>query len=113
MKLLYSPNSPYARVARVCALYQSIEIEFEAVGLRQHADAILDYNPAAMVPTLVLDDGLFLTETRVICEYFETLSQREFVSPPSDLVGRHREGLANNFLDGVAVWDSRNPTPCR
>ena len=104
MKLLYTPNSPYSRVARICALQQQSKLEFEAVGVREKAGRILDHNPAAIVPTLVLDDGNFLTETRLICEYLEDSGPGGFVANRGDLEGRHREGFVNNLLDGVAVW---------
>ena len=104
MKLLYTPNSPYSRVARVCALQQGVQLSFEAVAVREHASQILAYNPAAMVPTLVLDNGLFIAETRLICEYFEGIGPGGFLAWKEDLTGRHWEGLVTNFLDGVAVW---------
>ena len=104
MKLLYTPNSPYSRVARVCALQQRLELAFESVAVREQADRILEINPAAMVPTLVLDCGTFLTETRVICEYFDSVGPGGFLAAGHDLQRRHREGLVHNFLDGVAVW---------
>lgn len=104
MKLLYTPNSPYARVARVCALQQEVKLGFEAVAVREQADSILKYNPAAMVPTLVLDNGTFLTETRLICEYFEASGPGGFLSTINDIEGRYWEGIINNHLDGVAVW---------
>lgn len=104
MKLLYSPNSPYARVARVCALQLGVELEFVEVAIRQQADAILEYNPAAIVPTLVLDDGSFLAETRLICEFLETRGTGAFIASTSDFENRHWEGFCTVFLDGVAVW---------
>ncbi len=104
MKLLYTPNSPYARVARICALRLQSQLAFETVAIREQADRILAINPAAMVPTLVLDDGSFLTETRLICEYLEHSGAGGFLAPRNDLPRRHWEGLINNFLDGVAVW---------
>ena len=104
MKLLYTPNSPYARVARVCALEQKVKMSFVEVTVRERADEILKINPAAMVPTLLLDNGTFLSETRLICEFIENLGTGGFLSEASDFEGRHREGLTTAFLDGVAVW---------
>ncbi|TAN02872.1 MAG: hypothetical protein EPN36_15300 [Rhodanobacteraceae bacterium] len=61
-------------------------------------------NPAGKVPTLLLDNRCALSDTRLICEYLDSLSPSGFLARPDDLDGRCLEGLAAGFLDGVAVW---------
>ncbi|MGH8124778.1 MAG: glutathione S-transferase family protein [Rhodanobacteraceae bacterium] len=104
MDLLYTANSPYARVARTCALELAIKVEFLLVAVRDAADLLLEYNPAGKVPSLQLDDGRVLGECRLICEHFASIAGTRFTAPVTDLDGRCREGLVSGFLDGVAVW---------
>lgn len=104
MKLFYTPNSPYARIVRVIAIETGIAVDFVKVAVRESVDELLHYNPAAKVPALELDDGVVLTETRIISEHLESLGSVRFLAAIEDTIGRQREGLVNGFLDGVAVW---------
>lgn len=69
MKLLYTPNSPYARKVRVVAIEKHIEIQLEAVVLGAADSPLLQYNPLGKVPTLVIDEEVALYDSRVIVEY--------------------------------------------
>lgn len=104
LELLYTPNSPYSRIVRVRILEQGLDIGFTRVALRESADRLLEFNPAGKVPTLKLDGGRTLSETRLICEYLDSLHPSDFLARPEDLDGRSLEGLATGFLDGIAVW---------
>jgi glutathione S-transferase len=104
VELYFTPNSPYSRVTRVLALDNRIDVSFVPVTVRETADRLLDYNPAAKVPSLKLEDGRVLSETRLICEHFESLSTGAFLATVTDIEGRCREGLVSGLLDGVAVW---------
>ena len=103
MKLLYTPNSPYSRVTRILALENNISMEFVQVHVRELVDELLCYNPAAKVPSLVIDKYTVLSDTRLICEYFESISHSGFTSVIANLKGRQWEGFMGGFLDGVAV----------
>lgn len=104
MKLLYTANSPYSRIARVCALECAIDLELELVGVREFADVILKYNPSGKVPSLKIDNGSVLSESRLICEYFDSITDFRFTALVSELDRRCLEGLASGFLDGIATW---------
>lgn len=104
MKLLATPNSPYARVVRICAHELGINLDIEYVGVRNDADHILKHNPAAKVPTLIIDNELALSETRLICELLEDQSTPGFLARRDDSKRRRWEGLVTGFLDGVSVW---------
>jgi glutathione S-transferase len=71
MRLFYTPNSPYARVARVAALELNLSnrINMQKVTVRDPNSILLNYNPTGKVPTLVTDDKFILSETRIICVY--------------------------------------------
>lgn len=81
-----------------------INLEIAFVGVRGHASELLTFNPAGKVPTLVTDDGYALADTRIICETFQTGSEKMFLARLGDSERRAQEGLAVGFLDGVAVW---------
>ncbi len=104
MLLLCTANSPYSRIIRVVAMELGLDLPIEIVGVRNRADRLLAFNPAGKVPTLLLDDGNVLAESRPICEYLERVAQRRVLAEISDGPGRQLEGIANGFVDGVAVW---------
>ena len=73
MQLLYAPTSPFVRKVMVCAHLtgQADQIEWlpSAAHPIRRDDRIAAHNPLAKVPTLVLEDGQSLYDSRVICEY--------------------------------------------
>ena len=71
MKLLYTPNSPYARKVRIVAIEKHIDIELEEVDLGAPDSRVVQYNPLGKVPVLILDDGTGLYDSRVIIEYLD------------------------------------------
>lgn len=63
------------------------------------ADAYCALNPVSTVPTLELDDGRCLSETRAICSYFEGLY------PEPNLMGRdHEERAFVEMHDRRVEW---------
>lgn len=106
MKLFYTPNSPYARITRVTALELNLsgQIEMQKVTVRDVNSALLNYNPTGKVPTLETDDKFILSETRIICTYFDSFNNDiRLVADTSDAFSLQLEGLVGGFLDGVAV----------
>jgi len=87
----YFRSSAAYRV-RIVANLKGIELEHLAVNLvkgEQRGDAYAVRNPQHLVPTLVTDDGLDLTQSLAICEYLE----ERYPSPPilpADAAGRAR-----------------------
>jgi glutathione S-transferase len=80
MKLYYSPPSPFARKVIVAAhelgLIDRITLEKVAVTPVTQNDLVAASNPLAKVPTLVLDDGQALFDSRVIVDYLDSLTGR-------------------------------------
>ena len=63
------------------------------------------HNPTGKIPTLVVDDNIAIGETRLICEYLDSLHDgRQFAPVERSLAERAFEGFAVGFTDGVAVW---------
>ncbi len=78
MRLLYAPTSPYVRKVMVSAhllgLTESIELLASAAHPIDRDARIAAHNPVAKVPTLILADGQALYDSRVICEYLDSLA---------------------------------------
>ena len=87
MKLYFSATAPFVRKVLVMAsetgLRDRIELAPLVVSPMKDNPAIAPANPAMKIPTLVLDDGTSLFDSRVICEYLDTLHQGRKMIPLS------------------------------
>jgi glutathione S-transferase len=77
MKLFWSSRSPFVRKVMVAAhemgLAGRIATERVVVGAAAPNPEVMAVNPLNRIPTLILDDGSALYDSRVICEYLDTL----------------------------------------
>lgn len=109
MKLYYSPASPYARKCLVCAhelgLADRIELIPVSVSPVTPNPAINQHNPLGKVPALLTDDGLALYDSRVICEYLNTLGGGTLI--PTQTSARWqtltRQALADGLQDAALL----------
>ncbi len=81
MQLLYSPMSPFARKVRVAAHEVGVPLEIAMINPWTD-EALRKANPLAKVPTVILDDGTALYDSRVICQYLDGLSGGRLVPAP-------------------------------
>lgn len=74
--LRYSPASPYARKVRIAAdlLGLSDRIDVAPADAADPADSLRRQNPLGKIPTLILEDGSTLYDSRVIVEYLDHLA---------------------------------------
>jgi glutathione S-transferase len=74
--LRYSAASPYARKIRIAAelLGLSDRIEIVPANTADPADSLRAQNPLGKIPTLVLEDGSTLYDSRVIADYLDHLA---------------------------------------
>jgi len=76
MKLYHNPASPFVRKVRVvaaeCGISEQIELEEIATTPVSTPEALSSGNPLGKIPSLMLDDGECLFDSRVICEYLDT-----------------------------------------
>ncbi|WP_322010176.1 glutathione S-transferase family protein [Paraburkholderia sp. J12] len=106
MKLIGSLGSPYVRKARIMLAEKKIDYKLELENVWSDDTAIHDFNPIGKVPCLVMEDGEAVFDSRVICEYVDTLSPVGKLIPPS---GRERvevrcwEALADGILDALVA----------
>lgn len=69
MILLNGPNTPFGRMALATALELGVEIENKEINVFE-AEFLDQSNPLRQVPTLLLDDGRAIFDSRVIAAYF-------------------------------------------
>lgn len=91
MKLLYTPNSPYARKVRIVALEKHIDLTLQEVVLVDANCPVSNHNPLGKVPVLILDDNDSLYDSTVIVEYLDNLSDKS------------SDKLANNRATGARL----------
>ncbi|MBY0563825.1 MAG: glutathione S-transferase family protein [Hyphomonadaceae bacterium] len=100
MKLYSAPYAPNPRrVTMFLAEKAIVDIEVIRLDLQkgEHRDpAFRTKSPLAQVPTLELDDGRTLTESRAICSYLES------IYPEPSLLGRDAWERAE-----IEMWDRR------
>ncbi|MGD9784330.1 MAG: glutathione S-transferase N-terminal domain-containing protein [Hyphomicrobiaceae bacterium] len=105
MKILTSPTTPFGRKTRIAAMAKGLgNIEFVNVDTNppHNADLIAN-NPLGKIPVLVLDTGETIYDSRVICEYLDTLGAAD--APrlfPSDSKERMRTLTLGALADGIA-----------
>ena len=114
MKLLYTPNSPYARKVRIVALEKHIDLELQEVVLADPACIVSNHNPLGKVPVLILDDGDNLYDSRVIVEYLDNREPGTHLIPTentSKIATRRWEALSDGVCDAaiISMLESRRP----
>src|SRR5262245_9127917 len=79
MTLLWSSRSPFVRKVMVAAheagLAQRIRPQRVVVSANKPNPEVMAANPLNKIPTLILADGSALYDSRVICEFFDTLHE--------------------------------------
>jgi glutathione S-transferase len=102
MKLLASPASPYTRKVRIVLVEKKIECDLETVDVQPVENPVNAHNPLGKIPTLLLDDGTALYDSRVIVEFLDGKSPISKLIPEElrDRVAVRRwEALADGVLD--------------
>lgn len=117
MKLHWSPRSPFVRKVMIVLYETGIEGQVELVRTpvamdKPNLDLVAD-NPLIKLPTLVLDDGTALYDSRVICAYLNGLAGGRLL--PADaaarLVAERRQALGDGFLDALLLFRQERNKP--
>lgn len=114
MKLLASLASPYTRKVRIVLAEKKIDCDMELVDVAPVDNPVNRHNPLGKIPTLLLDDGTALYDSRVIVEFLDGKSPISRLIPDDlrDRVAvRRLEALADGVLDaGLLVrYESLRP----
>lgn len=100
MKLYVAPYAPNPRRVTMFIAEKAItDIEVVTLNLQageHRTEEFRKKSPLAQIPTLELDDGRCLTESRAICQYLEALH------PEPNLMGR--DAFERAFIE---MWDRR------
>src|SRR5262245_59568773 len=108
MKVYYSPASPFVRKVLVCAHELGLVDRIELLSCAAHPinrdEEIVAHNPLGQVPTFFTDDGSVIYDSRVICEYLDSLKSGRLLGS-----GDHRwraltvQSLADGLLDAALL----------
>jgi len=114
MKLLGSGPSPYTRKVRIVLAEKKIDCDFEVADVNPADNPVNALNPLGKVPTLVLDDGGTLFDSRVIVEFLDSVSPTSRLIPDNNrerVAVRRWEALADGALDaGLLIrYESLRP----
>ena len=104
MKLYYAPASPFVRKVNVFAMEIGLDkkIEWLKTNPWQAEDKLTAENPLSKIPTLITDDDKVIYDSRVICEYLDSLHNGDKLIPEK---GEKRwqvlrlQALADGILD--------------
>ena len=114
MKLLGSVPSPYTRKVRIVLAEKKIDCDFEVADVNPPENPVIALNPLGKVPTLMLDDGTALYDSRVIVEFLDAVSPLSRLIPEENrerVAVRRWEALADGTLDaGLLIrYESLRP----
>lgn len=106
MKLHYSRASPFVRKVMAVAIETGLEDRLEPVTrmmtpVKPDADLVRD-NPIGKVPCLVTDDGMALYDSRVVCEYLDSLHDGPKMFPaagPARWTALRRQAEGDGIMD--------------
>jgi glutathione S-transferase len=112
MHLLYSAGSPFARMVRIALLETGLDPrvtkqEITRARLYSSESEVLPVNPIGRVPTLELDDGTILTESKLILDYIDALNPGPKLLPRDGSDGWRilaEMGQASGLLEGIVTW---------
>ncbi|MBU6469919.1 MAG: glutathione S-transferase N-terminal domain-containing protein [Gammaproteobacteria bacterium] len=102
MQLIGSLSSPYVRKVRVLIAEKGLDCPLKLEDVWAANTKIQQNNPLGKVPCLILEDGRALYDSRVICEYLDSLPPANTLIPVS---GSERievlrwQALADGVLD--------------
>lgn len=114
ISLYWAPASPFVRKVMVCAhelgLQDRIEILASAANPVERDARIQAFNPLAKVPAARTADGIALYDSRVICEYLDTLATEQGsqarlfpASGSARWTALRRQSLADGLLDAALL----------
>lgn len=112
MKLLYTPNSPYARKVRIVLREKGIPCEEAQVAL--YDASIAAANPLGKVPTLIVNEHTSMFDSVVIAEYLELVKTDPRMVPVNlweRVIVRKWESLSDGVCDVLVscVLELRRP----
>jgi glutathione S-transferase len=116
MKLFTSDTSPYGRKVRILLAEKAMTGDVQVIDtspLGGDTAALRAANPLSKIPALVRDDGEALFDSRVICEFLDTLGPGPRLLPAGAerFAVLRRQALADGVMDAAfnLVMEKRRP----
>ena len=121
MILRSAPPSPFGRKVKIAAaiLGLSDRMQIVAADTNDTTDELRSQNPLGKIPTLVLDDGQTLFDSRVILEYLDHLSGGGRIiprDPDMRFAALRLQALCDGIMDAsiLRIYEARyRPEPIR
>ena len=114
LTLRTSPSSPFGRKVRIGASVLGLDgtIAIELADTANPADTVRRQNPLGKIPTLLLEDGTTLFDSRVILEYLDHRAGGGRIIPSGSaarFAALRLQALADGILDAsiLAVYEGR------
>jgi len=114
MILRSSPPSPFGRKVKIAAsvLGLSDRIDIVAADLNSESDPLREQNPLGKIPTLILDDGQTLFDSRVILDYLDHLAGGGRIiprEPDARFAALRMQALCDGIMDAsiLQVYEAR------
>ena len=103
MKLYYHPISPFVRKVLIVADENDLLDQVDCVMTDTLDEALRAINPLGKIPALTLDDGTAFYDSRVICEYLDSLGRNAMIpaAGPARWAARRLEALGDGIGDAV------------
>ena len=115
MKILYSPASPYSTKVRMAAHYAGYAAESVLTDTNANPPELIDSNPLGKIPTLILDDGRALYDSRTIMHFIDRETKGKLY--PRNAGKRTDVELLEALCDGICdsllsiVYEKRSHPP--
>lgn len=118
MRLYWSSRSPFVRKTMIAAHETGVASQIETIRVevavsKLNAD-VMAHNPLNKIPTLVLENGDVLFDSRVICEYFDSLNPgpKLFPSNPAERwIALRREAIGSGIMENGVARIGENARP--
>ena len=114
MILRSAPPSPFGRKVKIAAsvLGLSSRIEILPADTNSASDALRTQNPLGKIPTLILDDGQTLFDSRVILDYLDHLAGGGRIiphEPDARFAALRMQALCDGMMDAsiLQVYEAR------
>ena len=113
MKLFHAPASPFARKVMACAIARGIEGQISLIPASGEGADVVLANPLGKIPCLVTDDGIALFDSRVICEFLDSVGDVIPLFPEHGLRMRalRFQALADGICDAAVLCRGEQQRP--
>jgi len=96
----YAPASPFSAKVRMAAAAAEIPLEGRIVDANADPAELISANPLGKIPTLLLDDGSAVFDSRAITQHLDRLSGRRLF--PRNAEKRMKSERLEALADGIA-----------